>query len=114
VIYSSRQFGFARLCLAVCSIGSGIEMILGQKSVRSEPMLSVRICCTAIALLISTGTLSAPAQTAAAKPKSPGEIAAASRLLAEKRENCRRQAREQKLSWLKRGRFIRGCVKAGP
>jgi len=45
------------------------------------------------------------------KPKSPGEIAQASRILAEKNEGCRRQAREQKLTFLKRRQFIRNCVK---
>ena len=41
------------------------------------------------------------------KPKSPGEIAQASRVLAEKNDNCRRQAREQKLTLLKRRQFVR-------
>jgi len=45
------------------------------------------------------------------KPKSPGEIAQASRAIAEKNESCRRQAREQKLTFLKRRQFVRNCVK---
>ena len=45
------------------------------------------------------------------KPKSPGEIAEASRVLAEKNENCRREAQNEKLTALKRRRFIRECVK---
>src|SRR5262245_27254517 len=45
------------------------------------------------------------------KPKSAGEIAKASRMLAEKNESCRRQAREEKLTGLKRYRFIRACRK---
>jgi hypothetical protein len=61
--------------------------------------------------LISACALSAFAQSPSAKLKSPGEIAAASRLLAERYDSCRRQAREQKLTLLKRRRFIRGCVK---
>jgi hypothetical protein len=48
---------------------------------------------------------------ASSKPRSPGEIARASRVLAEKNENCRRQAREQKLTLLKRRQFIGNCVK---
>jgi len=48
---------------------------------------------------------------APSKPRSPGEIAQASRVLAEKNEGCRRQAREQKLTFLKRRQFIRSCVK---
>jgi hypothetical protein len=45
------------------------------------------------------------------KLKSPGEIAEASRVLAQKKETCRRQAKEEKLKVLKRHRFIRDCVK---
>jgi hypothetical protein len=52
------------------------------------------------------------AQTPSPRPKSAGEIAAVSKLLAEKNKICRRQAREQKLQFLKRCRFIRDCVKA--
>jgi hypothetical protein len=45
------------------------------------------------------------------RPRSPGEIAARSRLLAQKNEDCKRQAREQNLGFLKRRQFIRACVK---
>jgi hypothetical protein len=45
------------------------------------------------------------------KIKSPGEIAAASRYLVEKKEVCRRRAKEEKLTSLKRHRFIRECTK---
>jgi hypothetical protein len=45
------------------------------------------------------------------RPRSPGEIAARSRLLAQKNEDCKRQAREQHLGFFKRRQFIRGCVK---
>jgi hypothetical protein len=43
------------------------------------------------------------------KPKSPGEIAAASERIAQRNEDCRRQAREQHLHLVKRYRFIRDC-----
>jgi hypothetical protein len=52
-----------------------------------------------------------PAKSAP-KTKSPAEIAAASRDLAEKNEACRRRAKEDKLTGLKRFRFIRDCRKA--
>ena len=52
-----------------------------------------------------------PAKTAP-KPKSPAEIAAASRDLAEKNEACRQRANEDKLTGLKRFRFTRDCRKA--
>jgi hypothetical protein len=68
----------------------------------------------AFVAIVSTGALSALAQSSSSKPKSPAEIAAASRLLAGKYESCRQQARAQKLTFLKRRRFVRGCVKGNP
>lgn len=65
-----------------------------------------------LAALVAAGTSSVAAQSSS--PKSPGEIAAASRLLAEKQEDCRRQAKEQKLTFLKRRSFIRKCKKSKP
>jgi hypothetical protein len=75
-------------------------------------MSRVLIFSAAFAAFISIGTPAALAQSPSAKLKSPGQIAAASRLLAEKYESCRLQAREQGLHLLKRRRFIRDCVKA--
>jgi hypothetical protein len=43
------------------------------------------------------------------KPKSPGEMAAASNHIAQRNEDCRRQAREQHLHLIKRYRFMRDC-----
>jgi hypothetical protein len=54
---------------------------------------------------------SAFAQSPSPKAKSPGEIAAASRLLAQKEENCRLEAKEKKLTFLKRRRFVHECIK---
>jgi hypothetical protein len=51
------------------------------------------------------------AQSASPTGKSPGEIAAASRLLAEKEESCRLEAKQQNLHFLKRRSFIRACMK---
>jgi hypothetical protein len=51
------------------------------------------------------------AQTAPVKPKSPGEMAAADRIAAEKRHNCLVEARAQKLSFFQRRKYARGCVK---
>ena len=68
-------------------------------------------------LLIVAGLIACPifaeAQSAppSPKPKSQGAIAEACRILAQKNENCRRQAREEKLTGLKRYRFIRDCRK---
>jgi hypothetical protein len=59
--------------------------------------------CTAISLYASA------ANAQSVKPKSPGEIAAASDRIARANEDCRRQAREQHLDLLKRYRFIRDC-----
>jgi hypothetical protein len=49
-----------------------------------------------------------------ASRKSSGEIAADSRLLAEKQESCRFQAKQQKLGFLKRRSFMRECMKRKP
>jgi hypothetical protein len=75
-------------------------------------MSRVVIFSAAVAVLISTGTPAALAQLPSAKLKSPGQIAAASKLLAEKNESCRQQAKQQGLRFLKRRRFMREC-KAG-
>jgi len=60
-----------------------------------------------ICAAISLGTSAASAQSA--KPKSPGEIAAASDRIADRNEDCRRQARELHLHLVKRYRFMRDC-----
>ena len=52
-------------------------------------MFGMPIAPAIFAALILFGTVSAFAQSTAPKPKNPAEIAAASRLLAEKNENCR-------------------------
>jgi hypothetical protein len=72
-------------------------------------MFRILACSAAFAALVSIGTLAALAQSVPPKPKSPAAIAAASRLLAEKNESCRQQAKQQGLSFLKRRRFIRDC-----
>jgi hypothetical protein len=76
-----------------------------------EPRIMFRVlpCSATFVALLSIGLLPALAQSAPPKPKSPGEIAAASRLLAEKNESCRLQAKQQGLRFLKRRRFIRDC-----
>jgi uncharacterized membrane protein len=60
-----------------------------------------------ILMSLGAGAASAPSMP----QKSPGEIAAASRLMVEKNADCLRQAKEQKLSFLKRRRFVRACEK---
>ena len=72
-------------------------------------MFGMPIAPAIFAALILFGTVSAFAQSTAPKPKNPAEIAAASRLLAEKNENCRIQAKQQNLTFLKRRSFIREC-----
>jgi uncharacterized membrane protein len=74
-------------------------------------MRHVPIAFVVLVTLILLGITVALAQRPSSKPKSPGEIAPVSRLLAEKNEICRRQARKQKLHLFKRRRFIRDCVK---
>ncbi|MFZ0109924.1 MAG: hypothetical protein WA445_07890 [Pseudolabrys sp.] len=65
---------------------------------------------TAISLLLS-GTTSALSQSAPAKPRSPGEIAAADRIAMEKRAVCQREAQAKKLSFMQRRTYVKSCVK---
>jgi hypothetical protein len=67
------------------------------------------IAFVAFAAFVSLGVAPTLAQSNPPKPRSPGEIAAASKLLAETNENCRRQANDQHLHLLKRRRFMREC-----
>ena len=61
-----------------------------------------------IAILCWQGT--AMAQSPASKPRSPGEIVAASQVLILKNEACRREARAQKLGFFKRRLFMHRCL----
>jgi hypothetical protein len=64
--------------------------------------------CTVLLLFAASPSF---AQYPAPKPTSPGEIAAADKAAVEKRAACQREARAQKLSYLKRRQFVRGCVR---
>jgi hypothetical protein len=77
-------------------------------------MLRIAIASAAFATVISYGALSALAQSPSAKPKYPAEIAAASMRLIAKEESCRRQVRQQTLTFLQRRRFVRECLKNKP
>jgi len=74
-------------------------------------MRRVSVLSAVLLTVISLGTFPTLAQSTSAKPKYPGEIAAASRLLTEKTADCRRQAREQQLTFFKRRRFVQACIK---
>ena len=75
-------------------------------------MRRIAIASALVFAFVSFGA--ALAQSPSRAPKSPGEIAAVSRLLAEKQENCRLEAKRQKLTFLKRRSFIRACKKKKP
>lgn len=66
---------------------------------------------SACAILLSFVSVSAFAQYPAPKPTSPGEMAAIDKDKAEKRAACQREAREQKLSYLKRRQYVRNCTR---
>ena len=63
-----------------------------------------------LAMLMAFAALPALAQTTLVKPKSPTEIAA-DKVAMEKRANCEKEARANKLSYLKRRQFVRGCIR---
>ncbi len=67
-------------------------------------MTRLMLAC-AILLLATAG------QAQPTKPKSPGEMAAHDRAMAEKRAACQKQAKEQKLGLLARRKFVNACVK---
>jgi hypothetical protein len=73
-------------------------------------MLRYTIAFVVFATCNSVDTVSASAQEASS-PKSPGQIAAASKALAQKYEDCRLQAKQRQLRFLKRRNFIHGCVR---
>ena len=64
-----------------------------------------------LALLTAFAAMPALAQTAPVKPKNPGDIAAADKVAMEKRANCEREARANKLSYFKRHQFVKGCIR---
>lgn len=76
-------------------------------------MLRIPLTSAVLLTALSLGTFAALAQSTAPKAKSPGEMAEAAAILAEKTAACQRQAKDQKLSFIKRRRFVRACVKDG-
>jgi hypothetical protein len=74
-------------------------------------MRHLAIASVVIVISASLGISMVHAQSPSPKPKYPMEIAAASKLLAEKNEVCRLEARKLKLHFRKRRRFMRDCVK---
>jgi len=64
-----------------------------------------------LALLTAFAAMPALSQTAPVKPKNPGEIAAADKVAMEKRVSCEKEARANKLSFLKRHQFVKGCIR---
>jgi hypothetical protein len=72
-------------------------------------MKSIVVGLMGLAFITVLGVGMADAQSAPPKPKSPAEIAVASKLLAEKNESCRQQARAKHLHLLKRRHFMRDC-----
>jgi epoxyqueuosine reductase QueG len=72
----------------------------------------LRIIALSAVAVISVGISAANAELPSPpSKKSPGEIATVSRLLVQKQENCRLEAKLQKLTFFKRRSFIRKCMK---
>jgi len=67
------------------------------------PMSRLLLACAILAV-----SFSAQAQTAT--KLSPGEMAARDQMVAEKRADCQRQAKEQKLGIIARRKFVKTCV----
>jgi hypothetical protein len=77
---------------------------------RSRLMRNVSMASAIFSGAILLGASTAWAQSPPRKTKSPPEVEQAVNDYNSKIENCRRQAREQKLHFWKRRRFIRDCV----
>jgi|SoimicMinimDraft_17_1059745.scaffolds.fasta_scaffold107620_2 hypothetical protein len=69
------------------------------------------IIVTVIVVYPLVTTLAQETKPSSEKAKSPGEITAASKLLAAKDANCRANAKMRKLTFLQRRRVIRECMK---
>ncbi len=65
-----------------------------------------------LASLFVAMTMAAQAQTAKTKmtKMSPGEMAAHDQMVAEKRSDCQRQAKEKKLGFTAGRKFVKECV----
>lgn len=71
----------------------------------------MRLFAAVVVASISFSALSVFAQSPSPKLRSPGEVAAVSRLLAQRKESCRLEAKEHKLTFLKRRWYVRECMK---
>jgi hypothetical protein len=69
------------------------------------------ISTTALAACLTFGVISAKADPAVETRKSPKEIEVASEILAKKYDDCRHEAKQLKLSFLKRRIYIHDCVR---
>jgi hypothetical protein len=73
-------------------------------------MLRITVLSAVAVLLVGISAANAESLAPASK-KSPGEIAATSRLLTEIQESCRLEAKRQKFTFFKRRSFMRKCIK---
>ena len=77
-------------------------------------MQRIPMMFTIVASIVLFGAFTVWAQSPERKTKSPAEVEQAINDYNAKIESCRRQAREQKLHFMKRRRFIRDCVNNTP
>jgi hypothetical protein len=74
-------------------------------------MRHVPIASAIVVSVVLLGASAVLAQSPERKTRSPAELEQAINDYNAKVMNCKRQAREQKLHFMKRRRFIRDCVK---
>jgi hypothetical protein len=95
------------VCISPTSSGSIAQFPVNRQRIGFATGTRFR---TAIAsTIITSALLFSPAL--AQSGKSPGEIAASSKLLAERHEGCRVEAKQQRLHLLKRRTFMRARMK---
>jgi hypothetical protein len=99
---------------------TGIQRLRSLKTGRmsfirgARLMLSVPMASAIFGGAILLGASAAWAQSPPRKTRSPAEVEQAINDYNSKIANCRRQAREQKLHFMKRRRFICDCVNNTP
>src|SRR5262249_56234079 len=97
------------------SAGAGVPSSEGDR-IREMDECEGRMVTRSLFLRVAIGSFAAislglsVAHAQSEKPKSPGDIAAASNRIAQRNEDCRRQARDPHFHLVKPHRFIPDCT----
>jgi hypothetical protein len=109
-IFDSRFRAIGLLTVSLCGYQSEPRPASNWRRFCMSRRINHAVLGATIAMALLSWHATAMAQSPAAKPKSPGEIAAASQILAQKSEACRQQARALKIGFFKRRLFMHRCL----